>query len=183
LHVTLRAKKVVPSLRAELVMNLVRVILLNQRRKKYAADFRILQFSIQKDHLHLIVEAEGDALRSGISGFEIAFARRLNALLGRSGKVWDSRYHRRDLETPRAVRIGLRYVLLNAKKHGAIDPHMVAVDVYSSAFLFDGWSIRINWLWTQPWARLRPRTWLLRTGWRAHGLLDPIESPRLKAAA
>lgn len=182
-HVTLRAKHVLPSFRCELIFELVRIVLLNQRRKKYAADFRILQLSIQDDHLHLVVEAEESALRSGISGFEIAFARRLNALVGRSGSVWDSRYHRRDLKTPKAVRTALRYVLLNAKKHGHIDADMPAFDVYSTAFAFDGWTVTIRWLWNRPWPRVRAKTWLLRVGWRRHGLIDPAESPALKKAA
>lgn len=180
-HVTLRAKRVVPSLRSEMILNLVRVILLNQRHKKYAADFRILHFSIQKDHLHLIVEAEEADLRSGISGFEIAFARRLNKLLGRSGKVWDSRYHARDLHSPRAVRTALRYVLLNMKKHRLCEPDLPFVDVYASSGLFDGWTVRIRWLRCQRWPRVQAQTWLLRVGWRRLGLIDASESPRLAA--
>ena len=60
-----------------------------------------------------IVEADTEhakgyePLRSGVSGFEISFARRLNVMLGRRGKVWVDRYHRHDLKTPKETWNGL----------------------------------------------------------------------------
>jgi REP element-mobilizing transposase RayT len=177
-HVTLRAKHVVKTLRTRMGMELVRRILVGQRRKPYRARFRILQFTLQRDHLHLIVE--GPDLRAGISGFAIAFARRLNAMLGRRGKVWDSRYHRRDLESPRAVRTALRYVLFNFKKHGIVDSDVEVIDPFSSVFLFDGWTRPLRFVETEPWPKVRPRTWLLAVGWRRLGLLRYDEAPAAK---
>ena len=80
-----------------------------QRTRRYAPAFKVIEFSIQDDHVHLIVEATGkedagDALRSGISGLVISFAKRLNKLLGRKGKVWGDRWHGHELATPSEVR-------------------------------------------------------------------------------
>jgi hypothetical protein len=151
-------------------MGVLRGVLLGQRRRAYRDSFRILHFTIQHDHLHLVVE--GTDLRAGIAGFEIAFARRLNAKLARRGKVWDSRYHRRDLRTCGEVRTVLRYVFFNNKKHRIVAADVAGVDPYSSWFLFDGWRDPLpTILWTEPWPRLRPRTWLLSTGWKRLGRL------------
>jgi putative transposase len=106
-HVTLRAKPGLPSFRQQRIQRLVAEVLRDQRRRRYRNDFRIVHYSIQSNHLHLVVEADTERakgykpLRSGVSGFEIAFARRLNLLLRRRGKVWADRYHRHDLKTPK----------------------------------------------------------------------------------
>jgi hypothetical protein len=102
------------------VVRLFTEVLRDQRRRRYKDDFRVIHFSIQSNHLHLIVEADTERakgryepLRSGVSGLEIAFARRLNRMLRRKGKVWADRYHRRDLKTPTETAIGLSYVFNN----------------------------------------------------------------------
>ena len=61
-----------------------------------------------------------------MQGLGIRLAKAINRRLGRKGRVWEDRYHGRPLRTPREVRHGLAYVLLNARKHGVhgrgIDP-------------------------------------------------------------
>jgi hypothetical protein len=118
-------------------------------------------------------------------------ARAVNRVMRRSGHVLDDRYHARLLRTPREVRNALRYVLLNARRHtvAAARTTLRAVDVIldpaSSAGWFDGWKAQNSSVPTMfersasatvpPIARAR--TWLLRVGWRRHGLLDPAEVP------
>ena len=81
--------------------------------------FRIIQFSVQDDHVHLIVEAEDRSVLSrGIQGVAIRVARAVNRVLGRRGAVWGDRYHARALTSPRVVRNAIVYVLMNFKKHG-----------------------------------------------------------------
>ena len=42
-------------------------------------DFRIVHFSVQGNHIHLLVEADNkDALTRGVQGFEISLAKRIN---------------------------------------------------------------------------------------------------------
>jgi REP element-mobilizing transposase RayT len=147
---------------------------------KLRDSFRVLQFSVQTNHLHLFVEADdADTLSRGVQGLAIRLARRINGALRtprgpRRGTVWNGRYHARELKPPREVRNGLVYVLHNLKKHR---PHERGLDVCSSAVAFTGWrdfepTAPLDWL---P----RPRTWLARVGWRrAHdGLLFVGERP------
>jgi len=79
--------------------------------------FQIVHYSVQADHLHLIVEArDRSALIEGMRGFSVSLTRRINRLLFRRGRLVATRWHGRALSSPRAVRRALVYVLANAKK-------------------------------------------------------------------
>jgi REP element-mobilizing transposase RayT len=85
---------------------------------KQQFDFSLVHFSVQRDHLHLIVEAiDRRALSRGVQGLSIRVARAVNRQLQRKGRLFADRYHARALKTPREVRFALRYVLLNVRKH------------------------------------------------------------------
>jgi REP element-mobilizing transposase RayT len=172
----MRAHRLVPWLRSQALASVVaRAVALSGK-----PSFRILQFSVQGNHLHLVVEASDRAsLSRGIQGLSVRLARQLNRRLGRTGRIWGDRYHARSLRTPREVRNGLVYVLMNHKKHGGHD----AIDSLSSARWFAGWSPhaaaraqQLPSLHDHP-ATAAPRTWLARIGWRRHGLLKPGDAP------
>ena len=178
MHVTLRAQANLPSLRTQRISGMLRGVLFGQRKRKYAQAFHIVEFSIQDNHLHLMVEAVGpearDSLRSGISGFMISFAKRLNMMLGRKGKVWGDRWHGRELSSPSEVRNILGYIFRNVVKHGARVYGRGFADPFSSASRFDGRKRDVVRTGEhERWPPNRPRTWLLERGWRMHGLLDP----------
>ncbi len=137
----------------------------------------MVHFSVQGDHVHLIVEAHDKAaLSSGLRGLSIRAARALNRGAGRSGPVWADRYHARALSTPREVRHALCYVLHNSRKHCR---QVHSLDPCSSARWFDGWRGHdpLFDFAVDPPPVARPRTWLLTTGWRRHGLLRLDETP------
>ncbi len=138
-------------------------------------DFRVVHFSVQTDHVHLIVEAEsGEGLRRGINGLAGRLARALNRVWRRPGAVWSDRYHARALATPREVRNGLVYVLLNFRKHLRAAP---GVDPRSSGAWFDGWS-HAPPMPEQASPVTAARTWLGAVGWRrAGGPIDIDEAP------
>jgi putative transposase len=179
-HITVRARKGLPSFRHQRVHAMLQRILECQTKRAYRSDFQVVHYSIQSNHLHLIIEATDKRwMRSGVSGLVIAFAKQLNALLERlTGKVWGERYHSRELTTPREVRNALVYLLQNFKKHGVTTEGPV-VDHFSSALLFDGWKEHIVTVpEPDPWPARKPRTWLLGAGWSLrHGLLSPHEGP------
>jgi hypothetical protein len=144
----------------------------------------VAHFSIQHDHVHLIVEASSQrGLARGMKGLGCRLAKTLNRSTGRRGQVLRDRYPARALTTPLAVRACLRYVLQNAVKHADSDPMpdlpaivVDGIDPWSSATWFDGWQRPPPPAADSPVAR--PRTWLLREGWRRHGLLRRSEAPR-----
>jgi REP element-mobilizing transposase RayT len=146
-------------------------------------DFRITHFSIQREHVHLLLEASDEAaLSTGMRGLTIRMARRMNTALGRRGKVWGDRWHGHTLSTPSEVRRALAYVLMNGRKHGAIpfglDPCASVVwshDVLADPVYREG-PQQLAAERAAPVAE--PRTWLLKTGWRKLGLLRLADAPR-----
>jgi hypothetical protein len=150
--------------------------------------FQIVHFSVQSNHVHLLVEAQSHrALVEGIRGFNVSLARRINRLLFRSGRLLAERWHGHPLTTPRAVRRALVYVLANARKHGEA---VGALDALSSAPYFGGFCEFPNGApagrhphLVPPFARSRAQrlpvagSWLLRVGWLRHALISIHEAP------
>jgi putative transposase len=127
-HVTLRIVSGVPSLR---VGRTYRALEEAMRAGRERFGLRLAQYSVQSNHVHMLVEAEGRAsLSRGIHGLAVRMARALNRTWRRTGTVFADRYHARVLRTPREVRNALAYVLLNARKHGA--RRIGALDPFSS---------------------------------------------------
>jgi REP element-mobilizing transposase RayT len=173
-HLTFRARAGLPSLRTR---RLLAVVLEVITAVAHRLDCRIVHFSVQDDHVHLIVEADDErALSAGARGFSIRVAKALNRALGRRGPVWDSRYHRRDLTTPTETRWALLYVLANwLEDH----PDARGLDPCSSAAWFDGWQQRARIATPPGPPPVAPaHVWLLTTGWQKAGPLSVRARPR-----
>lgn len=184
-HVTLRMRSDVPSLRT--------VPIVREIERTFAAgcarnDFRLVHYSLQGNHAHLIVEArDRDALGRGMKSIAARLARAVNRIARRNGRVLADRYHMRLLPTPREVHNALRYVLLNGRRHaakaGVVPTSAACLDPASSARWFEGWKGKVPSAGDAPAAPIdrspvaRARTWLLAVGWRRHGLLDPADVP------
>jgi REP element-mobilizing transposase RayT len=137
--------------------------------------FRLVHYSLQRNHLHLIVEAAGrEGLARGMKSIAARSARCVNRVFRRHGPVLDGRFHAVVLKTPTQVRNALRYVLLNARKHGA---RLRGIDPASSGRWFDGWRGAVERDDAIGGARdvAAPRTWLLGVGWRKRGLIGVDE--------
>jgi len=148
--------------------------------------FRVVVFNVLSNHIHLVTEsASTDAMSRGVQGLKVRLARRLNSALKRRGKLFDARFHARYLTTPAEVRNCLRYVLLNRKHHDADKTFAKYwIDPCSSAAWFDGWAEPIlvstdskRELVEMEAPTATATTWLLRVGWRRHGLLRFDEKP------
>ena len=153
-HVTARVVDGLPNLRRPAV---VRALEDAFRRRVAHPKARVVHYSIQANHVHLIVEAE-DRVRlfRGLQGLFISLARTINRAVGRRGQVFAIRYHTHILATPTETRRALRYVLRNATKH----THVAGVrDPASSAPWF------ANPAHPHPPPVAAPGTWLLRIGW------------------
>ena len=138
LHITMRAMKGIPSFRTQVTYGAFEKAVRTTRRE----DFRIVEYSVQTNHLHLIVEAnDKDALARGMKSFSVRANRLFNgATRRRRGRVWGDRYHRRDLTSPRQVRNALVYCLSNYKKHLGLSRGASRIDFASSARWFQGWT-------------------------------------------
>jgi len=110
--------------------------------------FRLVHYSLQGNHAHLIVEAQDPrALGRGMMAIGSRLSRAVNRVAGRTGRVLADRYHVRMLPTPREVHRALRYVLLNSRRHAAKAARTaigkgLRIDPASSGRWFDGWGRR-----------------------------------------
>ena len=179
--VTLTTQRALANLRTRRAMER---ILRSLSRAKDRLGARIIHYSVQRDHLHLIVEAvDTRSLSRAMQGLSVRIAKALNRAFGRRGKVFADRFHDRVLTSPKQVRHALAYVLCNARKHGVAPPvHGGAaapwVDPCSSARSFDGWCREVATGCSEgDIAVATPRVWLLRIGWRRGGLLHPDHCP------
>jgi putative transposase len=114
---------------------------------------RLCEFSVQGNHLHFVVEADGKvALASAMKGLGVRIARGLNKMMkDRRGRVIADRYHAHVLRTPTEVRHAVHYVRNNHQHHFAAGGRVDIVDEYSSSSAAHGVALE------------RPRTWLLRS--------------------
>jgi REP element-mobilizing transposase RayT len=182
LHVVVRVAPAVGSLRCRKLYKAMRDATITAALREW---FRIVHISLQRNHVHLLVEAEHKAaLSRGMQGFLISAARHINTALGdgarrRRGKVFADRYHVEVITTPTRARHAISYLLGNWRKHGEDRQGLAStwlVDPFSSAIMFPDWQELEGqaWMWPiretyDPLMVRRPQTWLLREGWKRAG--------------
>jgi REP element-mobilizing transposase RayT len=197
-HVVLRVIGAVGNLRRRFTYRAIRQATLTTARRE---DFRIVHVSIQRTHVHLLVEAnDKGALASGMQGFQISAAKHLNAAISkgrpgprRRGTVFPDRYHAEIITSPTQARHALSYVLGNWRKHQedrALPMREWKIDWFSTAAMFPGWAEYAPYeeepfLWRgpqtyDPLVVYQPRTWLLRDGWKKSGPISCHEVPSAK---
>ena len=182
LHVVLRVVPTIGSLRRRTMYKALREATITAALREQV---RIVHLSLQRTHVHMLVEAaDKTALARGLQGFQVSAARHINIALGdgtrsRRGKVFADRYHAEVITTPSRAHHAIRYVLCNWRKHKE-DRHGLAstwlIDPFSSGILFPGW-IELQdrpWMWPirdsyDPLLVQRPRSWLLAEGWTRGG--------------
>jgi REP element-mobilizing transposase RayT len=150
LHVTLRAAANVYNLRSRRSANALKLAIFGGADR---FGVRVVQLSVQGNHLHLLVEAPDQiALGRAMKGLGVRIARRMNAMMKRSGRVIGDRYHARRLKTPTEVRNAMHYIRFNHQHHGIGR----GVDEYSSDVAFAGLVVPARlWLVTVGWKRAR----------------------------
>src|SRR5439155_21133480 len=130
-HVVLRVAPAVGSLRKRFMYRALRNATIACALRELAYDdvkgaFRIVHLSIQRSHVHLLVEADNKlALSRGMQSFQISAAKHINRAYSvkmklterRRGNVFVDRYHAEEITSPRQARRALAYVLNNWRKH------------------------------------------------------------------
>jgi REP element-mobilizing transposase RayT len=197
-HIVLRVVAAIGSLRKRFMYSALReatiAVAMRELNEKENGAFRIVHISIQRDHVHLIVEADNKlALSRGMASFQISAAKHLNREFSRGleerrrGTVFPDRFHQEIITTRKQARNTLAYVLNNWRKHREDRGELQRtwnVDPFSTGALFSGWKALEDQplMWTlrdgyKPLVVYFPRTWLLDEGWRMYGLLAFDEVP------
>jgi REP element-mobilizing transposase RayT len=174
-HVVLRVVDAVGSLRKAHMYRALREATISVAKRELHdrrdGAFRIVHISIQRNHIHLLVEADNKtALSRGMQSFQISAAKHLNRAvtiqrmkiannglpltreqrraLGasrRRGAVFPDRFHQEIITNRMQARHTLAYVLNNWRKHREDQGELEKtwnVDPYSTGVLFDGWKER-----------------------------------------
>lgn len=150
-HVTWHVVDGLPSLRQRDTFAAVKAAFVAGKERR---GFRLVHFSVQSNHLHLLVEADDDGVLSvALNALAVRIARAVNRVCARTGPVIESRCHVHVLRCPREVRNAVRYVLENELKHversdATVTRYVYVVDPCSSA--------------AHPDAVAEAQTWLLR---------------------
>jgi REP element-mobilizing transposase RayT len=187
-HVVLRVEEAVAPLRKRDCYLAVRAATAVALRNP---NCRIVHVSIQRTHIHLLVEAADEQeLSRGMKGFQISAARHLNAALSRrtgtrrKGRVFIDRYHPEVITNPRQARHCLAYVLNNWRKHRENERYVAKtwkLDPFSSAMAFRGWAEQPDhWDAPEAYSRLLvslPSTWLLYGSWQRYAPISIYEVP------
>jgi|GEM_PF-2591097 len=152
-HLSIRRAKGLPSLRASRIFRVVA----EHAALPLAGEGHVLAVAVEPERLHVLLTAGGrDELTTAARSFTIRIARRLNAVLGRSGHIWDDRYRARDLTSAEDVRGVLASTFTEAgapAKAGKDEPF------HAFATAFEGGEEDLS-------SELRPSRWLRRDGKR-----------------
>jgi REP element-mobilizing transposase RayT len=195
LHVVMRVAPAVGSLRRRKMYKAMRDATLTAAMRER---FRIVHVSLQRTHVHMLVEAENKAaLARGMQGLQIAAARNINTVLGdgkrrRRGKVFADRYHVKVITSPTQAHHTIRYILGNWRHHKEDREGLAStwlVDPFSTGILFPDWMELDGrpwedrpWMWPiretyDPMIVYRPRTWILAEGWKMAGPISARDVP------
>jgi len=157
LHLVLRIRNGIWSLRSKALFSQIRYSLEKVRDHE---GFRIVHFSVQGNHIHAIIEANGtEQLSRAMQSICTRIAKRINARMERHGPVFEDRFFARSLDTPTEVASAIGYVLENSRRHdgrkGFTPPPSNRPEPFTSA----------EFAGCDPPLISEPKTWLLRVGW------------------
>ena len=177
LLVTQKFREGLPDARTTAHMLAFRDVLV---RKQDPREARVVEFSLQGDHYHMIVEAPGgrEGLSTTLRRLHRALTAEWNAIWVRSGGVFAS-YDEVPLNCARQASHATAYVLWNAYKHKR---RGLAPDPASSARWSHAWTTRYDGDSTLLQPVFTPTTKILREAHRRFPVDTRIPPRRLRAA-
>lgn len=177
-HVTVRIRAGLPNMRTPRAYRALERVF---RKGKEREGFRLVQYAVLANHMHLFVDADDKrSLAKGMQGLKVRIARALNKHWHRKGTLFFDRYHSRVIkQSLHEIKKVLRYVLQNARKHGVSVPEGEA-DPYSSAPWFNWWQKREMRRPLRSPPVVGPSRCITTVFAHQHGLdIDDLPGPRL----
>ena len=123
LHLTIKVRENKADIKSKTILKALHHAIKRARMKQ----LRILHYTLEYNHVHLLVEATGNKiLHSGMQAMGISFSKAINKIKCLKGSVYKNRYHFRSLKTRRELKNAILYIFNNARKHkrslSALDP-------------------------------------------------------------
>ncbi|HEX3762940.1 MAG TPA: transposase [Kofleriaceae bacterium] len=189
-HVVMRVVPAVGNLRRRDMYKALREATITAAMRER---FRIVHVSVQRTHVHMLVEAaDATRLARGMQGFQISAARHINSMMStaghrRCGRVFSDRYHIEVIKTPTQAHHVLSYILGNWRHHREDQQGLARtwlVDPFSTGVLFPDWKELADKavMWPiretyEPLVVRTPQSWLLREGWKRAGSISVHDVP------
>ena len=141
---------------------------------------RVIEYSVLGNHVHFIVEADGErALSRGMQGLSIRIARSLNALMNARGPVFADHYDAHLLTTPTELVRAIAYVLRNHQRHyGMRGRDSFSSDGLPNAARGVQLAVPVSWLLRVGWHRSPDRGRLDGTGFGAGSRAETVDGSR-----
>ena len=99
-----------------------RAVIASMRRETEAHRCETLCFMLMPDHLHWLMQVrDRGSLAACVNNVKSHSARRINALRGTSGRVWQRGFHDRALRSDEDVAAVARYIVANPLRAGIVD--------------------------------------------------------------
>ncbi len=115
LHLTIKVKKKKAEIKNKSVLKILKRAILNARKQ----GLRVIHFSLEYDHVHLLIEADNNLiLGKGMQAFGVTLSKAINRLKKLKGGVYKHRYHFRQISSTRELKIVMNYIFTNGLKHG-----------------------------------------------------------------
>lgn len=145
LHLTIKIERTKAGLRNKSILK----ILHRAIKKARMAGLSINHYTLEFDHIHLLVEASDKLSTSkGMQSFGITLSKGINKLKGLKGRVFKTRYHYRKLSSRNEIRNVLNYILGNSIKHkqasSIVSPYNSIMAVKSFRNLYPGFEAMIE---------------------------------------
>lgn len=144
LHLTIKINREKAGLKNKSVLKTLH----DSIKKARLIGLRIIHYTLEYDHVHLLVEADNnEILGRGMQSFGISFSKGINKIKKLKGQVFKTRYHFRKLKTPKEIKNAINYILGNALKHkkacSIVNPYNSLVVVSDFSKLYPGFEIGI----------------------------------------
>lgn len=144
MHITIKLEKKKAGLKNKVTLQLLHKAI----KKARMSGLRILHYTLEFDHIHLMTEADCNAsLSKGMQSFGITFSKGINKIKSQNGRVYKHRYHLRLLKSRQEVRNVIAYILGNGARHGTssfINQYNSLVAGKNTGKIFPGFDLMIK---------------------------------------
>jgi REP element-mobilizing transposase RayT len=114
LHLTVKILRAKANLKNKMILSILKRSIMNARKM----GLRVIHYSLEYDHVHLLIEAENNfILGKGMQAFGVTFSKALNRLRKIKGSVYKHRYHFRKIVGARQLKNVMNYIFSNGLKH------------------------------------------------------------------
>ena len=114
MHLTIKVEKKKAGIKNKVILKVLKRAILKGR----SSGLRIIHFTLEYDHVHLLVESDCKVkLGRGMMRLGVTLAKGINKYKSEKGRVYKQRYHQRFIQSGRDLKNVMNYIFKNGLKH------------------------------------------------------------------